>query len=82
MRDHKTGKETCLRDVPGFVASTAVVLVEQYNCDGVDGGDSDRNLPVKCSVVEFVVDTERGGKSALVFWWREGERIRRWRDVE
>ena len=46
MRDHKAFKEACLRDVPGLVAVTVVVLVEQYDCDDVDGSDSDRNLPI------------------------------------
>jgi len=75
VHDHKPAKEACLRDGPRCVAATAIVLVEQYDCYGVDGGDSDRNLPVQRSIVEFVIDAERSGKSALVFWWRESERI-------
>jgi hypothetical protein len=51
------------------------VLVEQYDCDGVDGGDGNWDLPIQRSIVEFMIDTEGGCKCALVFWWRESERV-------
>lgn len=82
MHDHKAVESSRLRDGPGLVASTAIVSVEGYDHDGVDGGDGDGDLPVQRSIVKFRVDAEWGGEGALVFWWRERERIRCWREVE
>ena len=82
MRDHKAVEETRLRDGPGLVSATTVVLVDQYDGDGVDGGNGDGDFPVKCPIVEAMVDAEGSSKRALVFWRRERERVGRWRDVE
>jgi len=75
MHDYKAVEETRLRDCPRLVAATTIVLVDYYDCDGVDGCDSDGNLPIQSSIVESMIDTKWSSKSALIFWWREGERI-------